>query len=56
MSSVSVEGHVVSCQVQGAVEPLLKVLANAGVHELLSREPSLEEIFMAHDGATSDAN
>jgi ABC-2 type transport system ATP-binding protein len=56
VSSVSVEGHVVSCQVHGAVEPLLKVLANSGVHELLSREPSLEEIFMAHYGATSDGN
>lgn len=52
VSGVSVDGRVVRCQVQGAVEPLLKVLAHSGVHELLSREPSLEELFLAHYGAT----
>jgi ABC-2 type transport system ATP-binding protein len=51
VSSVEVEGRVVRCQVRGTVEPLLKVLAAAGVHELLSREPSLEELFLAHYGA-----
>jgi hypothetical protein len=29
---------------------LLKVLSAARVHELLSREPSLEELFLAHYG------
>jgi ABC-2 type transport system ATP-binding protein len=51
VSSVQINGRVVRCQVQGTVEPLLKVLANSGVHELLSREPSLEELFLAHYGA-----
>jgi ABC-2 type transport system ATP-binding protein len=51
VSGVEVTGHVVRCQVRGSVEPLLKVLAAAGVHELLSREPSLEELFLAHYGA-----
>jgi ABC-2 type transport system ATP-binding protein len=51
VNAVHVDGPVVRCQVQGAVEPLLKVLANSGVHELLSREPSLEELFLAHYGA-----
>ena len=50
VSGVEVTGHVVRCQVRGSVEPLLKVLAAAGVHELLSREPSLEELFLAHYG------
>jgi polyether ionophore transport system ATP-binding protein len=50
VSSVEVTGRVVRCQVRGTVEPLLKVLASAGVHELLSREPSLEELFLAHYG------
>jgi ABC-2 type transport system ATP-binding protein len=50
VSAVVVEGHTVRCQVQGTIEPLLKVLAVAGVHELLSREPSLEELFLAHYG------
>jgi ABC-2 type transport system ATP-binding protein len=49
--SVEVEGRVVRCQVQGPIEPLLKVLAASSVHELLSREPSLEELFLAHYGA-----
>jgi ABC-2 type transport system ATP-binding protein len=49
--SVVVEGQTVRCQVQGPVEPLLKVLASSSVHELLSREPSLEELFLSHYGA-----
>jgi ABC-2 type transport system ATP-binding protein len=53
VTAIGVDGHVVRCQVQGSVEPLLKVLATSGVHELLSREPSLEEIFLAHYGADS---
>lgn len=55
VSSVQVVGHMVRCQVQGSVEPLLKVLANSGVHELLSREPSLEELFLAHYGGESQS-
>lgn len=51
VTAVEVDGHRVRCQVQGPVEPLLKVLAASGVHELLSREPSLEELFLAHYGA-----
>ena len=50
VSSVQVEGHVVRCHVRGSIEPLLKVLAVAGVSELLSREPSLEELFLAQYG------
>jgi ABC-2 type transport system ATP-binding protein len=33
------------------VERLLSVLAAAGVRHLVSREPSLEELFLAHYGA-----
>lgn len=49
---VEVEGSRVRLHVNGPVEPLLKVLAATGVHQLLSREPSLEELFLAHYGAT----
>jgi ABC-2 type transport system ATP-binding protein len=45
-----VQGRDVRCQVVGSVEPLLGVLAASGVHQLLSREPSLEELFLAHYG------
>jgi len=55
VKGVQVEGMTVRCQVQGAVEPLLKVLAASSVHELLSREPSLEEVFLAHYGADQDS-
>jgi ABC-2 type transport system ATP-binding protein len=50
VTSVAVLGPVVRCHVRGAVEPLLKVLATAEVSQLLSREPSLEELFIAQYG------
>jgi ABC-2 type transport system ATP-binding protein len=49
--AVSVTGHALRCQVRGPVGPLLDALAGAGVQQLLSREPSLEELFLAHYGA-----
>ncbi len=51
VTGVTVNGRVVHCQVRGPVEPLLRVLAAAGVTQLLSREPSLEELFLAQYGA-----
>ena len=51
VSSVQADGRVVRCQVRGPIAPLLKVLAAADVTELLSREPSLEELFLAQYGA-----
>lgn len=48
--AAEVHGNQVRCQVVGSVEPLLGVLAASGVHQLLSREPSLEELFLAHYG------
>jgi ABC-2 type transport system ATP-binding protein len=50
VTAVDVEGQHLRCQVVGPVEPLLGVLAASGVHQLLSREPSLEELFLAHYG------
>jgi ABC-2 type transport system ATP-binding protein len=50
VTSVATDGPVVRCHVRGPVEPLLKVLADAGVTSLLSREPSLEELFLAQYG------
>ena len=45
-----VDGHHVHLEVQGPMGPLVDVLAGTGVCELLSREPSLEELFLAHYG------
>jgi ABC-2 type transport system ATP-binding protein len=50
VSSVQADGRVVRCQVRGPIAPLLKVLAAADVTELLSREPSLEQLFLAQYG------
>ncbi len=55
VSSVVANGRVLRCQVRGSIEPLLKVLATVGVTELLSREPSLEELFLAQYGRDGDA-
>jgi ABC-2 type transport system ATP-binding protein len=46
-----VEDHRLRCQVNGPVAPLLGVLAAAGVQELLSTKPSLEELFLSHYGS-----
>jgi ABC-2 type transport system ATP-binding protein len=50
VTAMQVHGNQLRCQVVGSVEPLLGVLAASGVHQLLSREPSLEELFLAHYG------
>jgi polyether ionophore transport system ATP-binding protein len=50
VSAVEVEGRRLRCQVTGSVEPLLAALVGAGVSQLTSREPSLEELFLAHYG------
>jgi ABC-2 type transport system ATP-binding protein len=49
-----VDGRVVRCHVRGPVAPLLTALAGANVTELLSREPSLEELFLAQYGEHGD--
>jgi ABC-2 type transport system ATP-binding protein len=55
VSAVEANGRVVRCQVRGPIEPLLRVLADAGVTELVSREPSLEELFLAQYGGDGRA-
>ncbi len=58
VTAVQLDGSSVRCHVRGPVEPLLHALAGSGVTRLLSREPSLEELFLAQyggDGATGSA-
>ncbi len=50
VTGAQVDGQRVRLQVQGSIEPLVEALAGTGVRELLSREPSLEELFLAHYG------
>jgi ABC-2 type transport system ATP-binding protein len=47
VSAVKVVGHELICQVQGSIDPLLKVLSDHHPKTLLSREPSLEELFLS---------
>ncbi|HZN14030.1 MAG TPA: ABC transporter ATP-binding protein [Acidimicrobiales bacterium] len=48
-----VHGNRVRCQVTGSMEPLLTALAGARVRRMMSREPSLEELFIAHYGSAA---
>jgi ABC-2 type transport system ATP-binding protein len=47
VSHVEVHGHFLRCNVQGPVDELLDVLARAKPISLLSRKPSLEELFLS---------
>jgi ABC-2 type transport system ATP-binding protein len=51
VSAVVIEGQRLRCQVAGSIEPFLRVVSTAGVRELLSARPSLEELFLAHYGS-----
>ena len=53
VTDVEVDGNRVRLQVRGSVEPLMQRLTAAGVTQLLSREPSLEELFLAQYGEES---
>ena len=47
VSAVHVAGHHLTCQVRGPIDDLLTVLAAGHPETLLSREPSLEELFLS---------
>jgi ABC-2 type transport system ATP-binding protein len=50
VTDVSVDGKRVECRVTGPMQPLLSAIAKHDVVSMLSREPSLEELFLAHYG------
>lgn len=47
VSNVKLAGHQLTCQIQGSIEPLFNALLVAHPKTLLSREPSLEELFLS---------
>jgi ABC-2 type transport system ATP-binding protein len=51
VSNVVVRGNTVECNVSGSMETLMRTLAATGVRHMTTREPSLEELFMARYGA-----
>ncbi|HEY8998710.1 MAG TPA: ABC transporter ATP-binding protein [Candidatus Saccharimonadales bacterium] len=56
VSNVKVAGHQLTCQVHGPIDELLSTLAAAHPKTLLSREPSLEELFLSLYGAEEERN
>jgi len=50
-----VDGRHAHLEVHGPIEPLIAALVGTGVRELVSREPSLEELFLAHYGPNGSA-
>ena len=51
-----IDGRHVHLEVQGPIEPLVEALAGTGVRQLISHEPSLEELFLAHYGPNGDTS
>ncbi len=56
VKNVKITGNMLVCQVQGPIADLLSVLAQARPKTLLSREPSLEELFLSLYGAEERRN
>jgi ABC-2 type transport system ATP-binding protein len=48
VEDVSVDGNRVTCTVRGGFQPLLHALRDARITDLVSTEPSLEEIFLSY--------
>jgi ABC-2 type transport system ATP-binding protein len=56
VSDVTVEDHLIRLRVLGPITPVVQAAARLGVTDFLSREPSLEETFLAQYGReTSEA-
>lgn len=47
VSGVQIIGHELSCQIHGPIDELMLTIAKAKPKTLISKEPSLEELFLA---------
>jgi ABC-2 type transport system ATP-binding protein len=47
VEDVSVDRNRVTCTVHGSIEPLLAAVRDSKITDLVSTEPSLEEIFLS---------
>ena len=54
VTDAATEGSTLRCRVDGPVAPLLAVLAEAGAVRVVSKEPSLEELFLTYYGERDD--
>ncbi len=50
--NIKISGNSLHCQIRGDISPLLKAISDAKPLTLLSREPSLEELFLSLYGET----
>jgi ABC-2 type transport system ATP-binding protein len=55
VDDVTVSGRIIKCTVNGPFEPLLDALKGSTVIRLISREPTLEELFLEYYGEASTA-
>ena len=57
VDGVALTGQILTCTVRGSFDSLLRALSGAAVENLLSHEPSLEEIFLEYyrEEASPDA-
>ena len=54
VSDIQIEDHLLRLRVLGPITPLVQAAARLGVTDFLSREPSLEETFLAQYGRVTD--
>jgi ABC-2 type transport system ATP-binding protein len=47
VSKVQITGHQLTCQINGPIKDLIKVISDANPISFISREPSLEELFLS---------
>ena len=50
VSNLAVEGRTIRMLVSGPVAPVVRLAAQAALVDFVSREPSLEEVFLAEYG------
>jgi ABC-2 type transport system ATP-binding protein len=55
VSDVAAEGHVLRMRVSGAITPVVRAAANYELLDFVSREPTLEETFLAQYGHDNSA-
>ena len=54
VTDVEAEDHLLRMRVLGSIQPVVQAAAKLGVTDFLSREPSLEETFLAQYGRAED--
>jgi len=54
VTDVAVENHLIRMRVLGPITPVVQAAARLGVTDFLSREPSLEETFLAQYGREAE--